>query len=135
MFRSTNDVRMSEYFWRVTNLSQMDFNFSFSQMMYLITSPSLVYKHTTFRKQIKNQWARDDPAFLVLLCYFLSAASLSFCVGFGVNTPSHFLRMVAGSVFIELIGFGVILSTAFRYIANTYLNQNRVLSVKQEVEW
>jgi hypothetical protein len=35
--------------------------------------------------EIKNQWARDDPAFVVLLIYFIFAASLAYSIAFGVS--------------------------------------------------
>ena len=32
----------------------------------LCLDPKRVYKNTSYHKQTKNQWARDDPAFIVL---------------------------------------------------------------------
>lgn len=31
----------------------------------LCLDPKRVYKNTSYHKQTKNQWARDDPAFTV----------------------------------------------------------------------
>ena len=68
----------------------MDFQFAFWQMIYLLISPQKVFRDFQYRKrkrkiftveplkfvlyfclETKNQWARDDPAFLVLLSLFL----------------------------------------------------------------
>ena len=44
----------------------MDFEFALWQAVYLIVNPQVVYRNFHYRKQTKNQYARDDPAFLVL---------------------------------------------------------------------
>ena len=41
------------------------------------------YRHTSYHKQTKNQWARDDPAFLVVTCCLLTAAASAYCVACG----------------------------------------------------
>jgi hypothetical protein len=38
------------------------------------------YRHTSYQKQTKNQWARDDPAFVVVCCLLLAGASAAYCV-------------------------------------------------------
>ncbi|KAK2093188.1 hypothetical protein P7K49_029717 [Saguinus oedipus] len=53
----------------------MDFEFAAWQMLYLFTSPQRVYRNFHYRKQTKDQWARDDPAFLVLLSIWLCGKS------------------------------------------------------------
>ena len=45
----------------------MDFEYTTRQMIDLILSPSTVYDLSKYRKRTRNQWARDDPAFFVLL--------------------------------------------------------------------
>jgi hypothetical protein len=55
----------------------MDFEFAAWQMLYLFTSPQRVYRNFHYRKQTKDQWARDDPAFLVLLSIWLCGKYLS----------------------------------------------------------
>ena len=64
--------------------------------------------------EIKDQWARDDPAFIVVMIYFISAASLAYSITFGFSSLAHFLRLVAGSVLIELLGTGALVATAYR---------------------
>lgn len=33
------------------------------------------YRHTSYHKQTKNLWARDDPAFVVLCCALVATTS------------------------------------------------------------
>jgi hypothetical protein len=66
------------------------------------------------RAEIKNQWARDDPAFVVLLIAFITVAALAYSVAFGSTSVGHFLRIVAGSVLFEFLGTGLIIATTLR---------------------
>ena len=48
---------------RVVTFQQMDFESTLDQMLTLCSlHPHRVYKQSYYRKQTKNQWARDDPA-------------------------------------------------------------------------
>ncbi|KAK6916391.1 UNC-50 [Dillenia turbinata] len=58
---------------------QMDIEYTFWQMLHLCTSPKVVYQHTKYHKQTKNQWARDDPAFVVISSLLLIVATLAHC--------------------------------------------------------
>ena len=68
-------VKRWRYLRRLFHYKQMDFEFAFWQMVYLISNPKVVYKNFTYRKQTKAQFARDDPAFLVLLAGWLVISS------------------------------------------------------------
>lgn len=124
-----------EYIRRICAISQMDFQFTFAQMMNLCISPDDVYKTTKVRKQIKNQWARDDPAFVVLMIVLMLLSSLAWSLAFGFQSASHFFRLVAGSVIFEFIGVGLIVATTLRTVANRYMRVVRPLSTEQSVEW
>lgn len=52
--------------------------------VYLCFDPKRVYKNTSYHKQTKNQWARDDPAFTVLCVCFLFVAAIAYTVAFQV---------------------------------------------------
>ena len=81
----------------------MDFQFAFWQMVYLFISPQKVFRDFAYRKrnkrhllvyfiklfalkflfyiiETKNQFARDDPAFVVLLSLVLVGMSLSIMI-------------------------------------------------------
>lgn len=69
--RHTAGAKRYKYLRRLLHFRQMDFEFAIWQMLYLFTSPQKVYRNFHYRKQTKDQWARDDPAFLVLLSIWL----------------------------------------------------------------
>lgn len=69
--RHTAGAKRYKYLRRLLHVRQMDFEFALWQMLYLFTSPQRVYRNFHYRKQTKDQWARDDPAFLVLLSIWL----------------------------------------------------------------
>ncbi|OXB57508.1 hypothetical protein ASZ78_000240 [Callipepla squamata] len=72
--RHTAGAKRHKYLRRLLHVRQMDFEFAVWQMLYLFTSPQRVYRNFHYRKQTKDQWARDDPAFLVLLGVWLCGA-------------------------------------------------------------
>ena len=74
--RHTAGAKRYKYLRRLLHVKQMDFDFAIWQMLYLFTSPQRVYRNFHYRKQTKDQWARDDPAFLVLLSIWLCGQSL-----------------------------------------------------------
>ena len=67
------DGRFPDYMRRLCDLRQMDFEATFDQMLTLLSlEPSRVYISFYYRKQTKNQWARDDPAFMVVQAAFVA---------------------------------------------------------------
>lgn len=77
-----------KYLRRMLKFDQMDFEFAAWQMLYLFIAPQKVYKNFHYRKrksfilqcshtkliwlsETKSQFARDDPAFLVLFAAWL----------------------------------------------------------------
>ncbi|MEJ1285256.1 unc-50 homolog [Cricetulus griseus] len=75
--RHTAGAKRYKYLRRLFRFRQMDFEFAAWQMLYLFTSPQRVYRNFHYRKQTKDQWARDDPAFLVLLSVWLCGKFIS----------------------------------------------------------
>ena len=49
-------------------------------MVQLCLSPKTAYRHTSYNKQTKNHWARDDPAFVVICCGLVAAAAFVYCL-------------------------------------------------------
>ncbi|PRD28138.1 UNVERIFIED_CONTAM: unc50-b [Trichonephila clavipes] len=77
---STAVAKRSKFLRRLFYFKHMDFEFALWQMFNLFVSPQKVYRNFQYRKQTKNQFARDDPAFLVLLGFWLIVSSIGFAV-------------------------------------------------------
>ncbi|XP_016060386.1 PREDICTED: protein unc-50 homolog isoform X2 [Miniopterus natalensis] len=103
--RHTAGAKRYKYLRRLFRFRQMDFEFAAWQMLYLFTSPQRVYRNFHYRKQTKDQWARDDPAFLVLLSIWLC----------------------------DCVGVGLLISTLMWFISNKYLVKRQ--SRDYDVEW
>uniref|UniRef100_G3PPP5 Unc-50 inner nuclear membrane RNA binding protein n=1 Tax=Gasterosteus aculeatus aculeatus TaxID=481459 RepID=G3PPP5_GASAC len=130
--RHTAGFKRYKYLRRLLHLGQMDFDFAVWQMLYLFTSPQRVYRNFHYRKQTKDQWARDDPAFLVLLGIWLCVST----VGFGLVLDMgvlETLKLLLWVVFVDCIGVGLLISTLMWVISNKYLLKQP--SRNFDVEW
>ncbi|TYZ57445.1 hypothetical protein PybrP1_010832 [[Pythium] brassicae (nom. inval.)] len=139
VFRSCS--ALPEYLARVADYRQMDLDATFYQMVTLCAQPSKVYKSAYYRKQTKNRWARDDPAFAVIQLLFLLAATVAWAVTFRVSSVASYLSLVFHAVVVEWLGFGVLCATLCWWIANHYLRLRTsqgvgdTFFVEQRVEW
>jgi hypothetical protein len=70
-------AKMTRYLRRLVHFTHMDFEMAAWQMVYLLARPQQVYRNCMYRKRTKDQYARDDPAFLVLLSAALLCESNS----------------------------------------------------------
>lgn len=90
-----------------------------------------------YRKQTKNHWARDDPAFCFVQVIMIAAFSVAYGFAFRVGSLTAMFGWVAKSILIHWLGFGVIVASAGRLAANKhFMKAERSPShVKQDVEW
>ncbi|XP_034836155.1 protein unc-50 homolog [Maniola hyperantus] len=124
-------VKRYKYLRRLFKFNQMDFEFAAWQMVYLFVAPQKVFRNFNYRKHTKSQFARDDPAFLVLLSVWLFLSSMFFalCIGLSSGQIALFVLFV---VFVDFIGAGILVSTIFWYVSNKYLS---VDGTGGDVEW
>lgn len=132
--RYASCTSFGEYVRRTIHYAQMDIDYTFAQMLYLCLSPRKVYQLTSYRKQTKNQWARDDPAFIVVLVFFLVVASVSYGVAFQCAGTS-IVRILVAFIGIQFVLMGLIISTVAWYICNKYLRVSSFHGVEQTIEW
>mmetsp|Transcript_19723 Transcript_19723/g.38589 ORF Transcript_19723/g.38589 Transcript_19723/m.38589 type:complete len:308 (+) Transcript_19723:557-1480(+) len=123
-----------KYLRRVVYYPQMDFDYTLTQMKLLLRSPSKVYKITSWRNQTKNRWARDDPAFLVILCALITVSSIAYGFVYGRNSLASIVSLVATQLAIFL-GSGFVIATFCWRLANARFRARHSHSVDQEVEW
>ncbi|VVC88222.1 protein unc-50 homolog [Leptidea sinapis] len=124
-------VKRYKYLRRLFKFNQMDFEFAAWQMVYLFVAPQKVFRNFNYRKHTKSQFARDDPAFLVLLSVWLFLSSICFAFAMGLTTGQTAL-FVLYVVFVDFIGAGIMMSTLFWYVSNKYL---RTEQASPDVEW
>jgi len=131
----------AQYITRLTDFSQMDVQCALDQMKSLISFSPLqtqkVYKMAYYRKQTKNHWARDDPAFVSLQIIFLALSSISYTIAFRTEDMiSQMIHFSFQSIIVNFILSGLFFATVGRVIANTHLTvQNSPSHVRQGVEW
>mmetsp|Transcript_34549 Transcript_34549/g.87356 ORF Transcript_34549/g.87356 Transcript_34549/m.87356 type:complete len:245 (-) Transcript_34549:547-1281(-) len=126
---------MSTYFRRIIKPKQMDLEYTFWLMLQLVVSPKTAYRHTAYHKQTKNQWARDDPAFVVVTCILVMLAATAYCVTFG-DTLWHSFLTVLSAVVVDYLLLGFAIATACWLISNKFLRKKlHSHQVEQHVEW
>uniref|UniRef100_A0A8C4PY65 Unc-50 homolog (C. elegans) n=1 Tax=Eptatretus burgeri TaxID=7764 RepID=A0A8C4PY65_EPTBU len=130
--RHTAGAKRSKYLRRIFQFKQMDFEFASWQMLYLLMAPQKVYRNFHYRKQTKDQWARDDPAFLVMLSIWLCVSTIGF--GFVLDLGLlGILKLLLWVVFIDCIGVGLFIATFMWFVSNRYLLKQPMREV--DVEW
>uniref|UniRef100_A0A914CAE4 Unc-50-like protein n=1 Tax=Acrobeloides nanus TaxID=290746 RepID=A0A914CAE4_9BILA len=128
--RMTAGAKISRYFRRLVHIRQMDFEFAAWQMLYLLIHPQKVYRKFMYRKRTKDQWARDDPAFLVLLAATLALSSILFALVLKLSFGG-FIAFFLWVIFVDCIGVGLVIATLLWTISNRYLRK----VTDQDVEW
>jgi len=113
----------------------MDFEFAIWQMVYLLIAPRRVYRNIYYHKQTKNQWARDDPAFLVLLSVFLCLTAIAWGIAYGHGFLG-LIRMMFFMVFVDFVLVGAVVASISWFFTNRFLRHSPTShTVVQTVEW
>ncbi|XP_062090321.1 uncharacterized protein LOC133796702 isoform X1 [Humulus lupulus] len=133
---SRSNPMFIQYLRRIIKWQQMDIEYTFWQMLHLCTSPKVVYQHTKYHKQTKNQWARDDPAFVVICSLLLAVATMAYCAAYDHSVGHAFFVVISVLIFHFLLT-GILLATFCWFITNSYLREEAPNShvVEQRVEW
>ncbi|KAF2903983.1 hypothetical protein ILUMI_02193, partial [Ignelater luminosus] len=119
-----------KYLGRMFQVNQMDFANALMQMMYLFISPQKVYSSVQYGKNTKSEFARDDPAFIVLLIAWFCFIS----TGFGMILRLdcwHVIKFLSYVIFFDCIGSGLVFATIFWYVLNKCFH----LKTNQKIEW
>ncbi|CAK9165692.1 unnamed protein product [Ilex paraguariensis] len=126
---------LPQYLRRIVKWQQMDIEYTFWQMLHLCTSPKVVYQHTKYHKQTKNQWARDDPAFVVICILLLAVSTLAYCAAYD-HSVGHAVFVVISVLLLHFLIAGAVLATCCWFLTNTYLREEAPNShvVEQRVE-
>jgi len=102
--------RLWMYLRRLGRIGQMDFEVAMWQVLWLVVSPKRVYRSVYYHKQTKNQWARDDPAFLLIILLLLALQALTYSLVFGSAVLPMFSLMLS-FIFFDFLIPGLIIAT------------------------
>jgi hypothetical protein len=134
-----HELTLGQYFARIVDVSQMDIQSALDQMKSLLIPGQMhkPFKMAYYRKQTKNHWARDDPAFAALLICFLAISSLVYTIALRFDAFfSTFFTFFFHSLIINFLLAGAIVATLTRTVANQHLVATTSSShVRQSVEW
>ncbi|KAJ2841956.1 hypothetical protein J3B02_005725, partial [Coemansia erecta] len=103
-------------------------------MLYLLVSPKRVYRNIYYHKQTKNQWARDDPAFIILQVAGIIVMAAAYSVVYGVGIHG-FIKALVQLLLVNYFFFGMFMATVTWYVANRFLRHQNVHVADQQVEW
>jgi len=118
---------------RLLYVRQMDFQYALWQAHKLLFSPQALYKNFQYRKTTKGQFARDDPAFLVLLASTFALTTISF--GVMVHLPLlDMLYLCLWFVCVDCVGLGMVAASCFWLFCNKCLLQHP-RSSGNKIEW
>jgi hypothetical protein len=107
----------NEYFRRVLHYEQMDLDYTFCQMLYVCFSPSKLYQIAGWRKstlhsEAKNQWARDDPAFAVMIIIGLTIAATAYAIALTQDGLWGWFKVWFYSVGLHFLMSGIVIASA-----------------------
>ncbi|CAI7879249.1 unnamed protein product [Closterium sp. NIES-53] len=74
------------------------------------------------RAETKNQWARDDPAFVVISAMLLAISASSYCIAYGHGIAQAGLTVFSVVVFDFLL-IGAAIATLCWFVCNRYLRE------------
>ena len=113
-----DSTRFPDFLRMLSDVRQMDFEATFDQMLTLLSlEPDRVHKTFFYRKQTKNQWARDDPAFVVVQGVFVALAALAYAVAFRHASLFSYAWAVLYCVVVDWLLVGMAIASTCRYAA------------------
>jgi UNC-50 family len=116
-------------------VSEVDMEYAFTQLMYLCLTPRRVYQLTTYRKQIQNYWARDDPGMIILQLAYLLGVATAFSIALAQSWHDR-LMCYTNVVLIQFVGCGLFLTSVYHYVCENFLRTSTdTLGTTQSVEW
>ncbi|CAL8088845.1 unnamed protein product [Calicophoron daubneyi] len=112
--------KISRYFRRLVHVRHMDFQYACWQMLNLIFAPQKVFRNFQYRNRSRRQWARDDPAFFVLmgLLVIVSSSIFAWFTSFNVLDTVLFVFWI---VVFEFISVALMAATFMWILSNHYL--------------
>jgi len=127
----TAAAKRYRYLRRLLKADQLDWEQAACTMLWLFVAPRRVFRSCVYRKQTKAQFARDDPAFVLLLCFWLGVTSLGFSLVLSLGVLDTVLFLVY-TVAVDTLLCGCVAATVVWLYANRRLVKPGAV---EDVEW
>lgn len=108
---NTYCLSLMDYIKKVYHFSQIDFYSAYIQLMYCF-KPHELNEIARIRKHLKNQWARDDPGFVIVIMLNILVTSFSYCLAY--NRLDRLLNMFVIQFLFFFIFLGIIIAFGMR---------------------
>lgn len=122
---NTYCLSLMDYMKKIYHFSQIDFYSAYIQIIYCF-KPQELNELSRIRKHLKNQWARDDPGFIMVMMFNILVTSLAYAFCF--DAFKRFIPIFFIQFFLFGIIFGVLIAFTFRNIIEAYF-RNEDLSM------
>jgi hypothetical protein len=121
LFHHQNITLLKQYSRRLLKPKSLDFRLATSQMLELCYNPSNVFRLAKARNSIKGHYARDDPAFFMILSAMVLAVSFSYSLAFHSSfSIMRYLGLISYMYLIDFLLIGLFVTTGLWYISNKY---------------
>ena len=133
-YGAAKDSRFPALLRRVFDYRQMDFEAALDQLTALVArNLSVRTSSSYYRKQTKNQWARDDPGFLVIQVGLVALGNLFYAMIFESPDLWGYAWSIFYGLVVDWLLIGVIAASIGSFFANKYLRQYHNHTVEQSV--
>lgn len=116
---------------RFVKWPQLDFERAGWEMLHLIISPRKVYQSAYHHKQTTNSYARDDPAFIILLNLCIIVSALAWGLAYKSSSPVAILKLIIYMVGIDFYVTGILVATVAYVVLTGGIRRERT----QRIEW
>lgn len=110
---------------RLFKPNTLDFESAMWDIFHLIVNPRKMYRSQYYYKQHqtsgKNNYARDDPSFLILLTIFLCISAIAWGLAYSPHIVD-ILKLIVYMVFIDFYLTGIMISTVSWLVTNKIFN-------------
>mmetsp|Transcript_5161 Transcript_5161/g.5298 ORF Transcript_5161/g.5298 Transcript_5161/m.5298 type:complete len:279 (-) Transcript_5161:28-864(-) len=126
-------LSLMDYLKKLLYFSQIDFHSAYVQLLYCF-KPQEINEVARVRKHLKNQWARDDPGFVLVILLNIILTSVAYCLAF--NSMDRLFSVVFKQFFLYFLVFGLAISFVLRYLIETYYkNEDLTMNKIQNIEY
>ncbi|VDM32475.1 unnamed protein product [Hydatigera taeniaeformis] len=109
--------KAKKYFSRFYKFRQMDFEYASWQMVNIFVSPQKLYRNFSYHHSTRNQWARDDPAFMILFIPWMLVSTTIYSAILG-HSFWGWLKLLLWSLTVECVTSGLLVATGIRQFSS-----------------